>query len=215
MRYYMSDLHFDHANLLTRMDHRPFSSVEEMNEYMIRQWNRKVRRQDEVVILGDFAFSNGERANELLDMLHGRKYLIVGNHDRYFLNDKNFDRTKFEWIKEYAELNDNKRGIVLCHYPIICYNGQYRKDQFGVPKRYMLYGHVHNTRDEININRFISETRQTEYVDSHSESGEIVNIPCNMINTFCMFSDYIPLTLDEWIAVDRRRREEMDGNAKC
>ncbi len=29
-----------------------------------------------------------------------------------------------------------------------------------------------------------------------------------MINCFCMFSDYIPLTLDEWIQVDRERREK-------
>lgn len=33
------------------------------------------------------------------------------------------------------------------------------------------------------------------------------NIPCHMINCFCMFSDYQPLTLDEWIENDRRRRE--------
>lgn len=34
-------------------------------------------------------------------------------------------------------------------------------------------------------------------------------IPCNMINCFCMFSDYMPLTLDEWIEVDAKRREEL------
>lgn len=27
-----------------------------------------------------------------------------------------------------------------------------------------------------------------------------------MINCFCMFSDYVPFTLDEWIEVDRKRR---------
>ena len=32
------------------------------------------------------------------------------------------------------------------------------------------------------------------------------HIPCNMINCFCMYSDYTPLTLDEWIACDERRR---------
>ena len=31
-----------------------------------------------------------------------------------------------------------------------------------------------------------------------------------MINCFCMFSDYVPLTLDEWIQVDRERREKME-----
>ena len=31
----------------------------------------------------------------------------------------------------------------------------------------------------------------------------------NMINCFCMFSDYKPLTLSEWIEVDQKRRKEM------
>jgi hypothetical protein len=35
-------------------------------------------------------------------------------------------------------------------------------------------------------------------------------IPCNMINCFCMFSDYIPLTLDDWIRLDKGRRERTD-----
>ena len=35
-------------------------------------------------------------------------------------------------------------------------------------------------------------------------------IPCNMINCFCMFSDYIPLTLDDWIRLDKGRRERID-----
>lgn len=38
-------------------------------------------------------------------------------------------------------------------------------------------------------------------------------IPCNMINGFCMFSDYIPLTLDDWIRLDKERRERTDYNA--
>lgn len=36
MRYYIADLHFFHANMNTKMDHRGFGSVEEMNEYMMQ-----------------------------------------------------------------------------------------------------------------------------------------------------------------------------------
>ncbi len=97
MRYYISDLHFYHANMNTQMDQRGFASFEEMNEYMIEQWNQKVRKNDEVVILGNFSIAKGEKTNELLQRLKGKKYLIVGNHDR-FLNDKTFDRSLFKWI---------------------------------------------------------------------------------------------------------------------
>ena len=206
MRYYISDLHFYHANMNTQMDQRGFASFEEMNEYMIEQWNQKVRKNDEVVTLGDFSIAKGEKTNELLHRLKGKKYLIVGNHDR-FLNDKTFDRNLFKWIEPYMELNDNKRKVILSHYPVFCYNGQYRLNDQGESKVYMLYGHVHNTYDELLINHFQNVTREQKRLVYHA--NEERPIPCNMINCFCMFSDYTPLTLDEWIEVDARRRKEL------
>lgn len=207
MRYYISDLHFCHDNLNQRMDCRGFESGEAMNEYMISQWNAKVRPVDEVVVLGDFCISpKGEDANAILTRLNGRKYLIKGNHDKY-LNSKAFDPAHFEWVKSYDELNDHKRKVILSHYPILCYNGQYRRDSEGKPKTYMLYGHVHNTFDEYLVHDFQRQTRQYERQIRGSE--EKSSIPCQMINCFCMFSDYVPLTLDEWIEVDQRRREKL------
>lgn len=61
MRYYISDLHFWHSRLNQNMDHRGFDTVEEMNEYMINRWNSRVRRNDEVVILGDLCISKKRR----------------------------------------------------------------------------------------------------------------------------------------------------------
>ena len=71
----------------------------------------------------------------------------------------------------------------------------------------MLYGHVHNTHDERLVNEFIRITKGT-MVTSRRQPQEHP-IPCNMINCFCMFSDYIPLTLDDWIRVDEKRREKV------
>lgn len=104
-----------------------------MNKYMLRQWNRKVRKNDEVVILGDLSWGKAEETNELLERLNGRLYLIQGNHDR-FLKNKDYNAGRFVWIKPYEELQDNKRKVILCHYPIMCYNGQYRVDENGNPK---------------------------------------------------------------------------------
>lgn len=203
MRYYIADLHFFNDVLNTKMDKRGFESAEEMNEYMIRKWNAKVRPQDEVVILGDFSYGNAEETNKLLERLHGRLYLIEGNHDRFSTNSS-FNSQRFVWVKQYAEMRDNGRKVVLCHYPIMCYNGQYRVDEKGNPISYMLYGHVHNTRDQRLLEQFQEMTRNTV---AHCKEGGERNIPCNMINCFCMYSDYAPLTLDEWIECDRKRRE--------
>lgn len=202
MIYYIADCHFFHSVMNTAMDCRGFESGEAMNEYMIRQWNSRVRKNDEVVILGDFSFGNGAQTNELLTQLNGKLYLITGNHDR-FLNYRDFDPSRFQWIKPYEERNDNKRKVILCHYPVMCYNGQYRLDEHDNPKVYMLYGHVHDTHDERLITKFQEETRRTEITDY---KGEERRIPCHMINCFCKFSDYVPLTLDEWIALDEARR---------
>lgn len=211
MRYYIADLHFFHANLNDRMDRRGFASVEEMNGYMIDKWNRKVRQNDEVVILGDLSWGNAEQTSMLLRQLNGILYLIRGNHDR-FATKTTMDLRRFVWVKPYEELYDNKRKVVLCHYPIMCYNGQYRLDDKGNPITYMLYGHVHDTLDQRLIERFQDITRTTVARDSQ---GHERTIPCNMINCFCMYSDYEPLTLDEWIVCDAKRREENGGQDIC
>lgn len=203
MRYYIADLHFFHGGLNDHMDMRGFPDVGTMNAYMVSQWNKKVHKKDEVVILGDLSFGKGEETNEILRQLKGKLYLIEGNHERY-LKDKEFHADRFEWIKPYAELHDNKRKIVLSHYPIFCYNGQYKTDDEGSPRTYMLYGHVHDTFDERLVDEFISITRAS--VKKQIGSSEEKPIPCNMINCFCKFSDYTPLSLDEWIALDERRR---------
>ena len=127
MRYYISDLHFFHENLNHRLDCRGFESADAMNEYILEQWNKKVSDGDEVVILGDVSAGNAEQTNDILGRLRGRLMLIEGNHD-HFLRHRKFDSSLFEWVKPYEELRDNKRKVVLCHYPVFCYNGQYRLD---------------------------------------------------------------------------------------
>ncbi len=210
MRYYISDLHFYHLSLNNRMDKRGFADAGEMNAYMIRQWNSKVSEKDEVVILGDLSIAKGPATNEIVRQLKGKLCLIEGNHDR-FLQDKAFDRDRFEWILPYAELYDNKRKVILSHYPVFCYNGQFLKRRNGADKTYMLYGHVHNTADEMLVHRFQEITRST--LRSVRGAEEPAPTPCHMINCFCMFSDYIPLTLDEWIENDEKRRKKVDSTA--
>ena len=209
---YIADCHFYHNRICQEMDKRGFSGFEEMNEHMIAQWNKKVTAKDDVYILGDFSISRPDATVKILDRLNGKLHLIVGNHDKY-LEDKHYSwRSWFRSIEDYAEIRDNGRNVILSHYPVFCYKGQYRRDKDGRPLTYTLYGHVHNTHDEVLINRFIMETRATKVMSRHATEPE--PIPCNMINCFCMFSDYQPMTLDEWIVIDRERREKMDKNQK-
>ena len=204
---YIADCHFYHNRLCKEMDKRGFSGFEKMNEHMVSQWNGKVTQKDDVYILGDFSIAKSDATMKILNRLNGKLHLIIGNHDRY-LDDKHFDRSFFRSIEHYAEIRDSGRTVILSHYPVFCYKGQYRLDKDGRPLTYMLYGHVHNTHDEKLIDRFIMETRSTLARSRHHDHP--VPIPCSMINCFCMFSDYQPMTLDEWIKTDRKRRMRMD-----
>lgn len=215
MRYYIADNHFFHAGVNERMDRRGFSDVTAMNEHMIEQWNGRVHKNDEVVILGDLSFGNYEETTEVVKRLKGKKYLIVGNHDK-FLKDKRFDQSLFQFVGGYHEMNDNGRKVVLCHYPILCYNGQFRRDEEGNPKVYMLHGHIHNTQDVAILEQAKEIARQNKRYTRGSD--EPISPPVNIINCFCMFSDYIPLTLDEWIAKEKsgelsQAREDWRYNA--
>ncbi len=206
-KLYISDCHFFHDILNREMDRRGFSDAKEMNDYMIRQWNRAVGPKDEVYILGDFSYGKAQETAEVLKKLPGKLYLIRGNHD-YFINKLDEESAKrFVWIKPYAEVRDSGRRLVLSHYPVFCYNGQYHRNKKGESNVYMLYGHVHDTKDERLVNSFIMQTRNTNVVQRRGD--EPSPLPCQMINCFTMFSDYMPLTLDQWIEKDAERREKM------
>ena len=201
MRYYISDYHFWHSGINFRMDKRGFKNAEEMNEYMLKKLNSRVRKNDELIILGDFSIGNSEQTKEILDRINCKKIgLIVGNHDSY-LRDKLFDTSRFWFVKDYAELNDNGRKIICSHYPIMCYNGQFRRDDKGNPKTYMLYGHVHSTPDLVGIEKYKDFVRSFPRISRGSDVP--TPAPINMINCFCMYSNYVPLTLDEWIELDK------------
>ena len=54
MKYYISDLHLFHENAI-KFDHRPFESVQEMHEVVLKNWNDRVTNGDFVYLLGDMS----------------------------------------------------------------------------------------------------------------------------------------------------------------
>ena len=55
MIWFTSDLHFNHKRIIEyEPTTRPFASVEEMNETLIKNWNSVVQPEDTVYVLGDF-----------------------------------------------------------------------------------------------------------------------------------------------------------------
>ncbi|MDY2840067.1 MAG: metallophosphoesterase family protein [Treponema sp.] len=205
MKLYISDLHFFHDKIIT-LDKRPFADSRSMNQYIIEKWNKKVQGGDQIIVLGDmFWTKDASEVNAILNRLKGKICLIEGNHDKMWLSKEGVNLNRFEWIKPYSQITDGKNIVIASHYPTFCYDHQFLKNDNGTDRTYMLYGHVHNTHDEILVNQFITLTKQTVLQGSSDQR----KIPCNMINCFCGFCDYTPLSLNEWIKVDSERRSKI------
>ena len=77
--WFTSDTHFGHKNIINFCE-RPFKDTDEMDEFIINNWNSKINKDDIVFHLGDFAFASNKRWQELICRLNGKIYLILGNH---------------------------------------------------------------------------------------------------------------------------------------
>lgn len=79
MIYYIADTHFGHENII-EMCNRPFSNVDEMNNVMIERWNKKIKGNDTVYVIGDMFFRCSD-PESIMKQLKGKKRLLNGNHD--------------------------------------------------------------------------------------------------------------------------------------
>lgn len=172
-KFYISDLHIGHKNVLT-FDKRPFSNLNEMHEVIISNWNCVVNNDDEVYILGDFAWKN-DIGLEILKQLKGKKFLILGNHDRINSEMQRY----FVWIKPYAEIKDNDTLVILCHYPI----AHWKNADYG---SIHLYGHIHSGRD-------------CRPFEQYKQIIEATERTYKCYNMGCMLHNYTPKTLAQII----------------
>lgn len=137
--WFTSDTHFGHANIL-KFNRGRFSSVEEMNETIIENWNKCVKPDDIVFHLGDFAFGGAEVWCGVLERLNGHIHLVLGNHDVKNFREgylKYFDSVSFQ-----RQIYIEGRAVYLNHYPFLTYGGIHRKPENAV---WELFGHVHST----------------------------------------------------------------------
>lgn len=150
--YISSDCHYFHNNIL-RYCNRPFQNSDEMNEELIYQHNKIVKKDDIVYNLGDFTFRSVQGAVEVLKRLNGRHRFIRGNHDEWLFDksNNNFDafrsiqdellkqgstKEKVEWVKDYYEFRENGQLYCLFHFPLYTWHHSYKGAMH-------LYGHTH------------------------------------------------------------------------
>ncbi len=180
-KFYIADTHFGHKNIL-HFDKRPWHDISAMRDDMIELWNDKVRRCDEVYILGDFCMGTPDDWRYLLNRLNGKKFLIKGNHD--LKNIPEDIQKMFVEICNYKEIHDGEHHVIMSHYPAIAYN--HDTELFCV----MLYGHVHKTVEFEALKKAVAA-----YKD-HSEKN-MLPYQGNLYNCWCGFYGFMPATLKE------------------
>lgn len=143
MDYFGSDFHFFHSNVI-KYDKRPFYSVDEMNERIIKNCMELFKPGDRFFFVGDWALSRNiddvERTFEVFKSSGVQMFFIKGNHD------------KKDTIKLYQKygvyLGEQKKidsidgqEIVLNHYRMDVWD----KSHHGV---WHLHGHSHHSLPE-------------------------------------------------------------------
>jgi len=176
----ISDTHFLHRNILTFADADGnlirgdrFSSCEEMNEYMIEQWNSSVAPSDTIYHLGDVSIGPKEDFLKIWKRLNGKKHLIAGNHDDIKFMAKN---DIFKTISIWKQLPD--LGLVLSHIPLD--PSQLWRYRHGAPDNNHagqiflknVHGHIHQKPSPTD-NHFCVCVEHTDYAPVHVE--DVVN----------------------------------------
>lgn len=124
MYFFTSDTHYSDTEMLRVMP-RPFKTVEQMNEKIIKRFNERVKPEDTTFFLGDFRQGHGVPFADLVGMLNGNKIFIRGNHD-----GNNGTKT----IIEHMTIEHFGYRVLLIHDP---------KDVWPGSHDLVFHGHVH------------------------------------------------------------------------
>lgn len=133
VNWFVSDIHFGHANIIKYCD-RPFDTVQEMDEKIIRKWQDTVSPNDIVWVVGDFSFHGPVKTSGILARLPGDKVLIRGNHDHKLSQTKGWMH-----VHDYYELKvPGFPLVVMCHYAFEVWKNSHHGT-------WHLHGHSHGT----------------------------------------------------------------------
>lgn len=159
MKYFTSDLHLGHANII-QFCGRPFKDTNHMDTAIINTINETVTPDDELWILGDVAMGQLELTLPRIEEIICPVVIVAGNHDRCH---PAYGATRAEreehWLPIYSTLRNVKRVLLedfvvvgrwtivrLNHFPY--QRDERHGDRFALWQPndcgdWLLHGHVH------------------------------------------------------------------------
>ena len=154
--YMFSDPHFHHENMAKR---RGFSSAEEMNELIVKNWNNTVSKRDCVYLLGDITME--KKQYEILSRLQGVINVVLGNHD-----ERQHVREMLNYVNSVSGMIDYKDKVILTHCPI-------HPSQLEFRYSHNIHGHVHE-------NSILKHPTLADYLGE--TDPRYINVCAEMIN---------------------------------
>lgn len=187
--FFTSDTHFNHDNIINFCA-RPYGSVEEMNEDLIRRWNEKVGKNDIVFHLGDFAWGGATKWIPILERLNGHIILCLGNHDE--ANIKPTAEVYFKDIRYQYKIMVGNIQVYLNHHPFLTWGGVYRKNVW------QFFGHVH------------SVSKDNPTYNTGTDASRIPLLFPNQYDVGCDLNNYTPLSFNEVREIITKQIEEYE-----
>jgi len=121
--WFTADTHFGHTNII-KFCNRPFKSIDQMNRVLTMNWNARIKPEDFVLHLGDFAFKEKSKVNVYLKNLNGHITFLRGNHD----NNNSLNTRIFSTVVKIGG-----KSFFCIHNP----------REVNLKYNYALVGHVH------------------------------------------------------------------------
>lgn len=156
MIYLTSDLHFCHQRSFLYKP-RGFSSIEEHDAAIIKNWNEIITPDDEVFVLGDLVMNDAKSGIEKLAQLNGKLNIVFGNHDTVRKIGLYEELPNVTSVGLSTLIKFGKWNFYLCHFPTIVDNFEERH------KFYCLHGHTHDK----NKFQFIKNCCYNVALDAH------------------------------------------------
>jgi len=150
----ISDTHFGHERLAFEFGLRTqFKNIDEHNETIFCNWNEKVSPESNIIFLGDFvvgAFNKYGTAKVLYNALHGRKFMMLGNHDGHLA----------DYIPAFdgpLEVKYLDKRLLLSHEPLWDFD---RSKYFA-----HIFGHIHSNSENEKVDKTCMKNVSVEMVN--------------------------------------------------
>ena len=190
--FIIADTHFGHLSII-KYEGRPFSSIDEMDDFMVEKWNSVVKPGDDVLHLGDLTYHNQSKSKAIIARLNGNIDMIWGNHDKH--SEKWYQDLgirSLHRIKRWTSFKNER--IVFTHFPLC--------QPFSFPYACNIHGHLHS------VGGYFNKRLWTPF--NYNASAELIDYTPIKLGEILKAIDF-EFIRKEWDKIESRWNDEGEN----